>query len=395
MSSTQHRRRSGAASLRRRAAALGLAGSACALALVGGPSSAWAERAGSTAAPAAAAVTPQLTPQLLGQVTLPSGASFRDTAFGGLSGITYDAERGVYYAISDDRSQFDAARFYTLRIDLTDGPLQAGVEVLSTTPLRNAKGRTFAESSLDPESIALTGRRTLVISSEGDATRGYEAFVREFDLQGAQVGRFHVPDQYEPAADGSSGIRNNLALESGGITEDGTTYFTGTENALAQDGTAATTTTGSPSRLLRYRMADRRLLSEYVYEVEPVKSAPVPAEGFVTNGLVDLLPLSRTRLLALERGFSTGVGNTARLYVVDLADATDVRGRQALPTDLAGVTPAGKTLVLDLASLGITLDNLEGLTFGPELADGRRSLVLVSDDNFSATQQTQFLFFAV
>jgi len=288
----------------------------------------------------------------------------------------------------------DAARSYTLRLDLSGGPAQPRVVVVATTTLTNARGRTFAASSLDPESIALTARRTLVISSEGDARRGYEAFAREFDLQGAQVGTFHVPEHYRPAADHSSGIRTNLALESGGITEDGATYFTGTENAPVQDGRSAGATTGSPARLLRYRMQDRRLLGEYVYEVEAAKQ-PRTAGGSAGNGLADLLPLSDTRLLALERGFSSGAGNPPRLYAVDLAPATDVRGRADLPTDLAGVTPAGKTLVLDLATLGITPDNLEGLTSGPQLAGGRRSLVLVSDDNFSATQQTQLLVFAV
>ena len=384
--SAQHPRRSGAASLRRRGAAVGLVGSACALALLGGPSSAWAEHA-----PAAAGIA---APQLRGQVALPSGGSFQGTAFGGLSGITYDAERGVYYAISDDRSVLDEARFYTLRIDLSDGPAQAAVEVVATTTLRNGRGMTFAANDIDAESIALTGRDTVLISSEGDACRGVPAFVREFDLHGAQVATLRVPDHYRPAADRSTGIRNNAALESGGTTEDRTTYVTGAESALVQDGRSATTTTGSPARLLRYRLADRWLQGEFVYEVEPAR-APVPAGGTAGNGLADLLPLSSTRLLALERGFSSGVGNTARLYAVDLAGATNVRGLQALPPDLAGVTPVSKTLVLDLATLGIRLDNLEGLTLGPRLADGRRSLVLVSDDNFSATQQTQFLLFAL
>ena len=61
-----------------------------------------------------------------------------------------------------------------------------------------------------------------------------------------------------------------------------------------------------------------------------------------------------------------------------------------------------KTLLYDLGTLGIRLDNVEGMTFGPTLADGRRSLVLVADDNFSlaingpgsAPQNTQFLVFA-
>ena len=35
------------------------------------------------------------------------------------------------------------------------------------------------------------------------------------------------------------------------------------------------------------------------------------------------------------------------------------------------------------------------MTFGPKLPDGRQSLILVSDNNFAATQFTQFLMFAV
>ena len=41
------------------------------------------------------------------------------------------------------------------------------------------------------------------------------------------------------------------------------------------------------------------------------------------------------------------------------------------------------------------LDNVEGITLGPKLSDGRQSVVLVSDDNFSPQQITQFLAFAL
>ena len=53
-----------------------------------------------------------------------------------------------------------------------------------------------------------------------------------------------------------------------------------------------------------------------------------------------------------------------------------------------------KELLLNLDALGIPLDNVEGMAFGPDLADGRRSLVLVSDNNFAPAQFTQFLLFA-
>jgi hypothetical protein len=35
------------------------------------------------------------------------------------------------------------------------------------------------------------------------------------------------------------------------------------------------------------------------------------------------------------------------------------------------------------------------MTFGPRLADGRRSLLIVSDNNFTPGQVSQFLLFAV
>ncbi|MEL6580330.1 MAG: esterase-like activity of phytase family protein [Cyanobacteria bacterium J06621_12] len=40
------------------------------------------------------------------------------------------------------------------------------------------------------------------------------------------------------------------------------------------------------------------------------------------------------------------------------------------------------------------LDNSEGISFGEILPDGRQSLIVVSDNNFNDSQETQFLAFA-
>jgi 3-phytase len=122
----------------------------------------------------------------------------------------------------------------------------------------------------------------------------------------------------------------------------------------------------------------------------------VPAGAFAVNGLVDLLPLNDQFLLAMERSFSVGApgtGNTIKLYSVAFPGADDVDGLESI----AGTTvrPVEKTLLLDLRTLGIPLDNVEGMTLGPKLPDGRQSLVLVSDNNFAASQFTQFLLFTL
>ena len=137
---------------------------------------------------------------------------------------------------------------------------------------------------------------------------------------------------------------------------------------------------------------------QYLYWTDPIAEAPVPASQFAVSGLVELLALNNEFLLSMERSFSVGApgtGNKIKLYSVALPGADDVNGFDSLTTLLGGIQPAAKTLLLDLDALGLPLDNVEGMAFGPDLPDGRRSLVLVSDNNFSPAAFTQFLLFAV
>jgi 3-phytase len=200
-----------------------------------------------------------------------------------------------------------------------------------------------------------------------------------------------------PTADHSTGIRSNLAFESATLPPDGNFLFTGSENALYQDGPAATTANGSPSRIMRYDLQTGKLDRQWVYWTDPVLE---PSRVFSVNGLDELLAMNNEFLIAMERSFSvggtaTGTGNSIKLYKVALPGATDINGVSSVESKLDQIRPAQKTLLLDLDTLGIPLDNVEGMTLGPALPDGRRALVLVSDNNFAASQFTQFLLFAL
>jgi hypothetical protein len=46
-------------------------------------------------------------------------------------------------------------------------------------------------------------------------------------------------------------------------------------------------------------------------------------------------------------------------------------------------------------ALGIYVDNVEGICFGPVLPNGHRTLVLVSDNNFIELEKTQFFLFEI
>lgn len=353
--------------------------------------------------------------EFLGEVTFETGLHFAGTEVGGLSAIAYDPRRGVYYALSDDRSTIAPARYYSLAIDLSDGRLDEGdIEFLDVTYLLDAGRSTFPPNSLDPEGLAVLPRdtrfprSTLFVASEGDASNLIDPFVNQFALSGRQETELPVPEKYLPTADGASGIRNNLAFESLTISPAHDLLYTATENALNQDGPAADIEQESLSRILQFDLETGEPLREYVYLVEPVPDLPDPPDAFRTNGLVELLALDNNgTLLALERAFSLGVGNTVKLYEVLSQGALDVSGEltlfreeEAVPFE---IDPAvSKRELLDIADLKapktglkITPDNLEGMTLGPTLPDGRRSLILVSDNNFSDTQVTQFLAFAL
>jgi hypothetical protein len=336
--------------------------------------------------------------QFLGQAIVPTGATFAGTTIGGLSSITYDAERGVFYTLSDDPSQFNPARFYSLRLDLSDGHLDNGdVAFLGVTTLLAPGGAPYPAQSLDPEGLTLAKSGELIVTSEGFATRQIPAWVRRYTRGGTYLGDLPVPAAFEPTGP-THGIRQNLAFEAAAVAPNGRHLFVGMENALVQDGPAATLAGGSASRILRYNLSTGNLDAQYVYFDDPVAEPPSPPTQFSVNGLVELLPFNDRFMLSMERSFSVGApgtGNTIKLYSVAFPGADDVNGFDSLAGLLGSVRPAEKTLLLDLRTLGIPLDNVEGMAIGPTLPDGRRSLVLVSDNNFAATQFTQFLLFAL
>lgn len=344
---------------------------------------------------AGAASAASLDLRFIGQQVLPTATFYQGTQVGGLSGIDYIGG-GQYIAISDDRSQINNARYYGIDLALTSSAF-TGVSFTGVTTLLDPAGNPYATFSIDPEAIRRLPNGNYAYTSEGDVNRNINAFVREMTPGGVYVRDYAIPATLQQTGPGgTTGVRNNLAFES--LTVAGGNLLTGTENAPVQDGPAAGFGIGSPSRLLAFDGTNAG--AEFVYNVGPVLNATVPPGQFSTNGLVELLSLGGTKYLALERSFVTGyttpwstTGNSIQIYEIDTAGATDVSGLASLAG--ATYTPVSKSLLLDLDSLRIPLDNIEGFTFGETLENGKRSLVLVSDNNFSGTQFTQFLAFEV
>ena len=123
-------------------------------------------------------------------------------------------------------------------------------------------------------------------------------------------------------------------------------------------------------------------VGQWGYRTDPI-TAMNPFVTAERSGVVDILPWSERELLVLERelGWAFLPEFRSRLYLVDTATASDV---SALPSISAGgYTPLAKSLLWE-QSFG--LSNFEGMTFGPPLANGSRSLLLVSDNGGGLNQ---------
>ncbi|APW36851.1 hypothetical protein RD110_06300 [Rhodoferax koreense] len=351
--------------------------------------------------------------RLIGQQVLPRRTEFQGTVIGGLSGIDYDAANGRYVLISDDRTTTDSAsapRFYTASLSFDLNTFSA-VQFLSTTTMKQPGGTVFPKVPdarvADPESIRVDPvNANLVWASEGDRTltsvptRIIDPFVREMKPDGSYVRDYSVPGMFRMSA-ADTGPRGNLVFEGLAFTPDKKQLLVATEGALFADGATPTVDAGSVSRFTVFDRGTGNAVAQYAYPIDRIQATPVPATAFSVNGPTEVLAITNSKFLVLERSFSVGVeGNQIRLYEIDLAGASDVLGVPALAG--ASYKPLSKRLVLNFETLKAQLGgiaNLEGLTFGPRLANGHDSLVVVADDNFptadSTTDRNQILVFEV
>jgi len=322
--------------------------------------------------------------------------------FGGISGLTSrDAGREIY-GISDAQL---GGRIYRFALEGLGGSLR--VDTLSVVSLSMAPGDTRP----DHEGIVLLPDGTFAVSAEGtDREPRLPPSINIYGRHGDFVSRLPVPDLFvpEPTGPATRGARGNAGFESLTLSPDGDRLFTAAETALIQDGDTATFEAGARTRILEYaaRRGAFEPARQFAYDLEPVQKPPA-TPGLYINGLVELLAVNRTTLVALERGYVANKANPAqsrnriRLYRVGLTGATDASRLESLRGHQE-IVPVTKSLLMDLSEiqglspdLAPSLDNFEGMAFGPRLPDGRASLLIVSDDNFSEAQRTWFLLFAI
>jgi hypothetical protein len=345
--------------------------------------------------------------KFIGEYIVPHNLPYKGTVTGGLSGIDYDAATGNYYLISDDRSALNPARFYTARLYFSDKSFDS-VQFTAVTTLLQPNGNPYPDNKTnaaltpDPEALRYNAKKNcLVWSSEGERivnekdTILTNPGVYEITTAGQYIDSFALPTQFRMQAT-DNGPRRNGVFEGLGFTPGYRYMYVSLEEPRYEDGPRADVRdTTAWTRLLKYDNNTRLPVAQYAYKLEPVAYPANPTNAFKVNGISDIMVLSDHKMLTIERSFSTGIKDcTIKVFVTDVSSATDISDVNSLQTN-PHFKPASKKLLLDFVSLGKYIDNIEGVTFGPVLPNGHQSLVFVADNNFSATEESQFFVFEV
>jgi len=345
--------------------------------------------------------------KFLSSYIIPYNYQYNRTTVGGLSGIDYNPVKNEYYCISDDRSDKNAARFYTMGITLNDNKIDS-VYFLKSTFLKGPDGKDYPSSQLnpyrtpDPECLRYdANNNTFIWGSEGEKIISSEKnilvnpAITIIDSQGNYIDTFSLPRQMLMTTH-NYGPRRNGVFEGLTFLDNYKSLLVSVEVPLLQDGAEAGTGDSSGIiRMIKFDVASRKPVAQYAYKIDPVAHPPLPFSGFRINGISDILSLGKGKLLVIERSFSNGrLSCTVKVYLASLDNATNVQSFDSLKAK-NNFQIINKKLILNMDNLGIYIDNIEGVTFGPTLPDGKRSLIFIADNNFNPLEQSQVLLFEV
>lgn len=295
----------------------------------------------------------------------------------GLSGLTR-VGGDMYFSVCDKGGLLHQM---TIRVDRASGAVTGCV--FGLTVKLEGKGK------LDFESVAWDdANRWVWIGNELDAS------IRAFHpTTGKRVKEVDVPAVYDA-------FRYNRSFESLSIRANGLEMWTCNEDALCRrdavkkkgppvdDGPRTTREHGSTVRIQKFAratpQADWRPVGQWAYCTDSIGGKNFA--GKARNGVAEMCCLDSGTVLVLEREMSVKGGGfipmpsfRCRLYQVNFVGATDVSSIASL--NGATYQPVGKKAIFD-QNTGFAM--YEGMCLGPLLADGSRSLLMISDGDAGA-----------
>ena len=287
------------------------------------------------------------------------------------NGLSLGGFSAAAYQSSDDRLWLasDASQAYLLPVGpiakllRTGGQLQVGPRLV----LRDETG-TPLPPSFDAEGLALTSDHGVWIVSEGRRQAGHQARLQRFSLRnGRLLETMPLPSAWTALP--GQGLAANQGPESLTRSIEGGLLLAA-EAPLLQDRES----NDRDAARIAHVDVDGVIQERGRVPLDFILEGSEEEDPDVTVGLTELLALNGpSAVLALIRRHRP-LQWTARLQLFSWPE----RKRQLALQPITG---------WNLTRGELPRDNWEGLAWGPELGDGRRTLVIVSDDNFSLLQR--------
>ncbi|MEO7717057.1 MAG: esterase-like activity of phytase family protein [Capsulimonas sp.] len=341
----------------------------------------------------------------------PGGTDYKAQlgAFG--SGLAYTGFGNRYVAVND-RGFADGTVQYEDRLQLIDIKVNANTgtvtpTLVNTILLHDETGRQFTGFSgaidptnganslrFDPEAVRVTRDGNIFVSDE------YGPSIYEFDSTGKRIKTITLPAAFgiaNPNADGAlelsgnnSGRQANRGMEGLAISPNGKKIYGIMQNALIQDNAldGSLKRSGSNNRIFVYDI-DTDTYKEFVYQLDDKD-----------YGVNEIVAVNDHEFLVIERDGKAGASaGFKKIYKIDITGATDVSNVASLPKkSLAGtgIVPVTKSVFIDLLKPSYGLagssfpEKIEGLSFGPDLANGKHQLFVTNDNDLIPSQASNF-----
>jgi len=286
------------------------------------------------------------------------------------------------------------------------------LKLASTSLLTNEMGQSFSgalsmidkknpEKSrrLDPEGVRVGPKGEILIADE------YGPSLYEFDTSGKRTQTYPIPAKFLPAKISAKpddelppknlmGRQPNRGMEGLAISPDGSKLIGIMQSPLIQDGgvDGLKQRVGINCRILEVNRSTGKT-REFVYQLEN--------PGL---GVSEILALNDYEYLVLERdGKANREATFKKVFKIDTRMATEISLLEKLPALKLPqeIMPVTKTLFIDLLDRSLKLvgtdlpEKFEGMTFGPDLPDGRRLLLITADNDFIASAPLRVYAFAV
>jgi len=334
---------------------------------------------------ASVTVSHEIKLNFLDEFILPSDLTIDGDLVGGLSGIDY--KNGKFILVCDDA---DSPRYYEAIIDINDGKISS-IDVQKVVRIADTV------HYLDLESIRFdSNSNQLLLTSEGHINMQKHPMFFSVNSEGILKNNFDIPSEFY--SNSVQKPRHNGTLEGLCNSVDGKGYWIAMELPLEVDGPEPDTIrTNSPVRITFIDASSKKSEKQFAYKLALI--AKPPKGNFAVNGLTEILEYDKNKFFVVERSYSSGLGNqgnTIKIFNVNATKTTNTLKLDSLKNK--SYIPSTKELLFDFEQIrdqltNASVDNIEGISFGPILKNGNKSLLLVADNNFNrlGEQLNQFI----